>query len=338
MKVKGKSILSQKRINSIKRDGKYENKPNLLRFCISNMTLPQAEWEEIARIKKIADELFFNLEAVEELHTDPVGFMMKNGVGYLNVTSNEIELLKALHDPEIKDSILNHDSNKFLMLLDEKNLIDSKTEEYYKNCLMEIIDDTTPNTVNAVVVPTLAIGWDTVLVVEDIALWVNASVWTSGGGEKAYIDPDLCVGCGACAEACPRNCIYEMDEGYYFIADDLCDSCGACIDVCPVEAISMGSKSVSNSEEIALSKKLDYSLNILSYRGILEKNPSLYLSLQADENTFFIDMVNLYIYKEIEKISNVIVTNKNIKDYFKFDDYEVKTLLKNGFDKLITNY
>ncbi|WKB34633.1 ferredoxin family protein [Terrilactibacillus sp. S3-3] len=39
-----------------------------------------------------------------------------------------------------------------------------------------------------------------------------------------------------CAETCPVDCISEGEE-MYFIDPDVCIDCGACEAVCPVEAI-----------------------------------------------------------------------------------------------------
>lgn len=31
-----------------------------------------------------------------------------------------------------------------------------------------------------------------------------------GDGERLYIDPDSCIDCGACIDACPVNAIYDV--------------------------------------------------------------------------------------------------------------------------------
>ena len=49
------------------------------------------------------------------------------------------------------------------------------------------------------------------------------------------INLDKCLGCGACAEVCPTECITEKD-GKYVINADECVDCGACEGACPVEA------------------------------------------------------------------------------------------------------
>ena len=51
----------------------------------------------------------------------------------------------------------------------------------------------------------------------------------------AYKITDECIGCGACAEACPVSAISEGD-GKYVINADECIECGACAEACPVAA------------------------------------------------------------------------------------------------------
>ena len=50
------------------------------------------------------------------------------------------------------------------------------------------------------------------------------------------IDPEKCVGCGACKENCPAGAISEVD-GKCVIDAGTCVDCGACASGCPVEAI-----------------------------------------------------------------------------------------------------
>ena len=61
-----------------------------------------------------------------------------------------------------------------------------------------------------------------------------ASAPTFSGGH--FIDPEKCVGCGACKEVCPVDAISEVN-GTCMIDASLCVACGACAGFCPVEAI-----------------------------------------------------------------------------------------------------
>jgi len=49
------------------------------------------------------------------------------------------------------------------------------------------------------------------------------------------IDPDRCIACGECYEACTFSAIVEGEP--YKVNSERCDECGSCINVCPAEAI-----------------------------------------------------------------------------------------------------
>jgi ferredoxin len=54
----------------------------------------------------------------------------------------------------------------------------------------------------------------------------------------AFVITEPCFGCKytKCIQDCPVECFREGDE-MLFIDPDLCIDCGACISLCPVEAI-----------------------------------------------------------------------------------------------------
>ena len=54
----------------------------------------------------------------------------------------------------------------------------------------------------------------------------------------AYIIAEPCIGTkdASCVEVCPVNCIHESSDQYY-IDPDVCIDCGACEPECPVQAI-----------------------------------------------------------------------------------------------------
>lgn len=60
---------------------------------------------------------------------------------------------------------------------------------------------------------------------------------SQGQGKVYRIDPDMCIGCGACQEECPVECIIPDDEETYRIDGSRCTGCGDCVEICPVEAI-----------------------------------------------------------------------------------------------------
>lgn len=56
-----------------------------------------------------------------------------------------------------------------------------------------------------------------------------------------HIICEPCIGCKdtACADVCPVDCIYETrtDSPQSFVQPEECIDCGLCVDACPVEAL-----------------------------------------------------------------------------------------------------
>ena len=56
---------------------------------------------------------------------------------------------------------------------------------------------------------------------------------------KAVVDEDVCVGCGACASACPFEAITWGDFGLPVVNVEACTGCGICAATCPVAAMQL---------------------------------------------------------------------------------------------------
>lgn len=71
------------------------------------------------------------------------------------------------------------------------------------------------------------------------------------GADKAHIDPERCIGCGACVEHCRFGAI-QMENGTCQVVDHACEGCAVCTYVCPADAVSM---KPSPTGELELYKK-----------------------------------------------------------------------------------
>lgn len=63
------------------------------------------------------------------------------------------------------------------------------------------------------------------------------------GKKTAVVDRNICVACGACAKACPKESIYIW-KGCYAVADEgKCVGCGLCARTCPAGCIAIRERS-----------------------------------------------------------------------------------------------
>ena len=58
------------------------------------------------------------------------------------------------------------------------------------------------------------------------------------GSRKAFIDPEKCIGCGACVKVCRFDAI-KKSESLCEIVPYSCEGCGVCAAVCPQNAVSL---------------------------------------------------------------------------------------------------
>lgn len=55
--------------------------------------------------------------------------------------------------------------------------------------------------------------------------------------QRAWIDPDACIGCTKCIRACPVDAIVGAGKRLHGVIADECNGCGLCVAPCPVDCI-----------------------------------------------------------------------------------------------------
>ncbi len=66
------------------------------------------------------------------------------------------------------------------------------------------------------------------------------------------INEDLCVGCGACADACHEGAIQMVNGKAQLTREDYCDGLGDCLPACPTGAITFEEREALSYDEAAV--------------------------------------------------------------------------------------
>lgn len=77
---------------------------------------------------------------------------------------------------------------------------------------------------------------------------------------KIALDAEKCIGCGACANACPPRVISLTDDGterVFFLTMERCTYCARCQEVCPEKAIKL-----TQEFELATNDKRDLTITL----------------------------------------------------------------------------
>ena len=80
------------------------------------------------------------------------------------------------------------------------------------------------------------------------------------------VNKEKCIGCGVCAEVCPKNYIGMTEERIPIDAGLTCIACGHCVAVCPQSALDHVHASLKGQvlNELNLKNQVRFSNEIIS--------------------------------------------------------------------------
>lgn len=157
---------------------------------------------------------------------------------------------------------------------------------------------------------------------------------------QSILEKIKCSGCGACAAACPKNCINMKadEEGFLYpvINENDCINCGLCKKVCPVIS---GLKSrdnkpvafaaINNDEKIRLESSSGGIFTLLAQK-VLENGGVVFGA--AFNNDFEVEHVAVNNVEDLDKLRGSKYTQSRIGNTYK----KAKEYLDNGTQVLFT--
>lgn len=85
------------------------------------------------------------------------------------------------------------------------------------------------------------------------------------GAEKAFVDAEKCIGCGACVEHCRFGALQKQGN-VYIVNEYACEGCGVCTYVCPQQAVTM-LPDVAGKQQLYKGKKVFSTARLKMGRG-----------------------------------------------------------------------
>lgn len=89
--------------------------------------------------------------------------------------------------------------------------------------------------------------------------------WDFMGSDKAHIDVELCIGCGACASHCQFNAL-KLEKGACHVNEYSCEGCGVCELLCPTHAVRLD-KDVAGTGQLFQDEKTFSTATLKMGRG-----------------------------------------------------------------------
>ncbi len=192
------------------------NKPFLL---LSKTSLPSSIWPEVVALSQLAEDVFEKPSIAEAFRLSPRQYLKSIGMSNvsLDLDCNEVQIALAIVDPQIRKSVKENNVEQFLLLLEEKNLINyaynSQFQEEFEKILEQELSDEgsikkyleknieAPESV-VVVAIALAVVWIWAAAVQDVAVAVNAAaavnVYAAVLVQTEVAGPSGVNGCSAC--------------------------------------------------------------------------------------------------------------------------------------------